>query len=90
MRTACVLIGAADGHCCCAGRATQVLELVEGEREQLWQAARDGDLEAHTGRLSRLKHTAVARPGQPGAQVPLRVLVATETTGVRTPARTLR
>lgn len=66
-----------------AGRATQVLELLEDDREQLWQAARDGDLEAYQRRLTRLKHGRAARPGQDGPQVPLRVLVAAETEQVR-------
>lgn len=67
---------AAPAH---AGRVTQVLELVEDDREQLWQAARDGDLEAYQRRLARLRHGRATRPGQDGPQVPLRVLVAAET-----------
>eukprot|EP00892_Ulva_mutabilis_P011984 jgi/Ulvmu1/9158/UM005_0256.1 len=58
------------------GRATQVLELLEDEREQLWQAARDGDLACYQRRLDHLKHTAIVRPGQETPQVPLRVLLA--------------
>ena len=73
-----------------AGRATQVLELVEEDREQLWQAARDGDLDRHHLRLRRLKHETTVRPSQDVPQVPIRVLLAAETTKVNPPPPAVR